>query len=239
MILKEIIKKIIFKEKYNSESYIKYLRKLGSKIGDNCIIYVPTKTLIDTQNPYMIEIGDNVKISEGVKILTHDFSWCVTSALDGIITGSVGSVNIGNNVFVGMNAIILKNVNIGDNVIIGAGSIVTHDCEENYVYAGNPAKKIMSIKDYHEKRKRNQINDVKKIVKNYYNINRKLPDEKVLREYIFLFNKGNNKSDEIVEEILNDSGHYEMCEKALEINNPQYKSLEELLNAFNVEDRRE
>jgi len=65
--------------------------------------------------------------------LTHDFSWCVTSGLDGIISGAVGKVEIGNNVFIGRNAIIMRNTVIGDNVIIGAGSVVTKDCESNYV----------------------------------------------------------------------------------------------------------
>lgn len=148
-----IIKKIIKREKYNSDTFIKYLRKAGVDIGEDCKIYAPNKTEIDIQNPYMLTIGNNVKIATETKILTHDFSWCVTSNIDGYITGSVGKVSIGNNVFIGMGAIITRNVTIGDNVIIGAGSIVTHDCESGYVYAGVPAKKIMSIKDYHNKRK--------------------------------------------------------------------------------------
>ncbi len=228
----KIIKKAIYREKYNSETYIKYLRRIGIRIGEDCIIYVPTKTLIDIQNPYMIEIGNNVKIAEGVKILTHDFSWCVTSGIDGYITGSVGSVNIGNNVFIGMNAIILKNVKIGDNVIIGAGSIVTHDCDDNYVYAGNPAKKIMTVNEYHEKRKKNEIKDARIVVKKYFDRYGKLPDEKVLREFVFVFNGGKKKFSNIVDEVLEDSGHYKLCKQALEKNNPQYKNLEEFLMDF-------
>ncbi|WBM60748.1 hypothetical protein M5X66_17595 [Providencia sp. PROV188] len=62
-------------------------------------------------------------------------------------------INIGNNVFIGVGAIILPGINIGDNVIIAAGSIVTRNIESNGVYAGNPAKKIKSIDDYIEKYK--------------------------------------------------------------------------------------
>lgn len=40
-------------------------------------LYIPTKTLIDEQYPWMITIGDHVRITEGVKILTHDYSWSV------------------------------------------------------------------------------------------------------------------------------------------------------------------
>lgn len=34
----------------------------------------------------MLEIGNNVKITAGVTILTHDFSWCVTSGLEDIFS---------------------------------------------------------------------------------------------------------------------------------------------------------
>lgn len=51
-------------------------------------------------------------------------------------------INIGNDVFIGANSIILKGVTIGDKAIIGAGSIVTKSIPENQVWAGNPAKFI-------------------------------------------------------------------------------------------------
>lgn len=47
-------------------------------------------------------------------------------------------VIIGNNVWIGMNSIILKGVRIGDNTIIGAGSVVTKDIPSNVIAAGNP-----------------------------------------------------------------------------------------------------
>lgn len=54
-------------------------------------------------------------------------------------------VTIGNNVFIGANAIILKGVTIGDNSVIGAGSVVTSDIETNCVATGNPAKFIKHL----------------------------------------------------------------------------------------------
>lgn len=41
--LKKILKRIVYKEKSNSEEYIRFLRKKGIEIGENCTIYVPTK----------------------------------------------------------------------------------------------------------------------------------------------------------------------------------------------------
>lgn len=54
-------------------------------------------------------------------------------------------VSIGNNCWIGQNAVILKGVTIGDNCIIGANSVVTRDIEDNSVVAGNPARIIKKI----------------------------------------------------------------------------------------------
>ena len=77
VILKNMLKKVVYGAKSDSESYVEHLKALGMKIGDDCVVYVPTKTLIDEQYPWMISIGNHVRITEGVKILTHDYSWSV------------------------------------------------------------------------------------------------------------------------------------------------------------------
>lgn len=55
-------------------------------------------------------------------------------------------VFIGDNVFIGTGAIVLKGVRIGNNSVVGAGSVVTKDVPPNTIVAGNPAKliKVMS-----------------------------------------------------------------------------------------------
>lgn len=45
---------------------------------------------------------------------------------------------------------------IGSNIIVGAGSVITSNLESNYVYAGNPARKIHRIEDYLLKHKNPQ-----------------------------------------------------------------------------------
>ncbi len=227
--ISRIIKKLIYREKYSSKTYIDYLRKIGVTIGNNCEIFVPTKSYIDTQNPYMITIGDNVKITQGVVLLTHDFSWCVTSNLDGFITGSVGYINIGSNVFIGFNSIILKNVTIGDNVIIGAGSIVTKDCESNSVYAGNPARKIMSIEEYHNKRKQKQESELKILVNKYYDKYGTMPDDNVMREFLFYCSDNSNIDEQMVNRLMHESGHYDKCYNALKHKKSKV-NIEDLIN---------
>jgi acetyltransferase-like isoleucine patch superfamily enzyme len=48
-------------------------------------------------------------------------------------------VKIADNVWIGMNAVILKGVTIGENCVVAAGSVVTKSVEPNTVVAGNPA----------------------------------------------------------------------------------------------------
>lgn len=189
---KEKVKKILLGKRYDSHTYIEYLRRLGIKIGDDCTIYVPSKTLIDEQYPWMITIGNHVRITEGVKILTHDYAWSVLKSDIGAICGASGTVRIGNNVFIGMNTIITRNIEIGDNVIIGAGSVVTSNCDSNSVYAGVPAKRIMSIDDYCEKRAKVQFAEARKLAIEFYNRYGKRPEKEVFHEYFMLFETAEN-----------------------------------------------
>lgn len=54
-------------------------------------------------------------------------------------------VTIGDNVFIGARAIVLKGTTIGDNAVIGAGSVVSGSVPANSVFAGNPAVSIKQI----------------------------------------------------------------------------------------------
>lgn len=57
----------------------------------------------------------------------------------------VKEVQIGNNVWIGNYAIILKGVTVGDRAIVGAGSVVTRDVPPDVVVAGNPARVVKSL----------------------------------------------------------------------------------------------
>ncbi len=57
-------------------------------------------------------------------------------------------VKIGNNVWIGSNAVILPGVTIGDNSVIGAGSVVTHDIPENVIAVGNPCRVLRKISEH-------------------------------------------------------------------------------------------
>lgn len=71
--IKQRILSVLNGPKASSDSYVAYLRSLGMVIGDETHIYSTKKCLIDTTRPWMIEIGKNVQITEGVTILTHGY----------------------------------------------------------------------------------------------------------------------------------------------------------------------
>lgn len=115
---------------------VKYLRKRGVRIGERCRV----RTMKFSTEPYLIEIGDHVAIAANTEFITHDgATWCFDHELGG---GVFGKIKIGNNVFIGINCIILSNTTIGDNCIIGAGSVVRGHFPENSVIRGNPAQVV-------------------------------------------------------------------------------------------------
>jgi acetyltransferase-like isoleucine patch superfamily enzyme len=115
-----------------------YLRIAGVKIGKNSMISLRAK--IDVRRGEIV-IGDNCHITYGCVILSHDGSARQLNKND----DGEGKVIIGNNVFIGVSSIILRNVKIGDNSIIGAGSVVTKDIPPRVIAMGNPAKVVGKI----------------------------------------------------------------------------------------------
>lgn len=84
-----------------------------------------------------VKIGNNVMIGANTKIGDTDDHKDITMTEDKPVT-------IEDNVFIGMECIIMKGVTIGRNAIIGAGSVVTKDIPANTVCAGVPCKVIRS-----------------------------------------------------------------------------------------------
>lgn len=238
--LRKIIKKFILGNKYDSDTYIKYLKNCGIAIGKETRIFDPPSTLIDTQNPHMLWIGDNVRITKGVIILTHDYSWSVIASLNGSIYGGIAQTKIGNNVFIGMNSILLKGSTIGDNVIIGAGSVVHGELEGNSVYAGNPAKKIGTLEAYEAKLKRQQEVDVKNLVWLYIKRFKTIPSKDKLQEYFFSFESRKKDISEDILGLIKRTGSEENIRKRFKNTEPLWEGYEELLTCVcNLEEEPE
>ena len=108
------------------------------RIGNKTSI---AKVQIVSLEPYKIEIGEDCMLSYDIEIRNTDSHKIYDkNTNERINEGS--SINIGNHVWLGMRAIILKGVTIGDNSIVAAGSIVTKDVKANTIVSGNPAKQI-------------------------------------------------------------------------------------------------
>lgn len=100
--IKQKIKKLIYKHKATSETYVDYLKSVGVECGDNITIFVPHSTTIDVLNPHLLKIGNNVAITGSASILTHDYSVFVANHMsDGRLFGKQQPVIIGDNVFIG------------------------------------------------------------------------------------------------------------------------------------------
>ena len=236
--IRKLIRKWRLKERASSETYLNYLRQKGAKIGTDVHLYSTTRTLIDSTNPCLLTIGDHVRITEGVIILTHDYAWsvlkCCTDAQvpPGSVLGAQSPVEIGSNVFIGMNTIITRGTTIGDNVIIGAGSVVTHDCPSGGVYAGNPAKRIMSIGEYFQKRKELQFEEAKTLALRYRERFGKVPPKECFAEYFMLFStlEEAQQTPAFREKMVQMEG-YGTCVDYMTRNEPRFAGYEAFLRA--------
>ncbi len=84
-----------------------------------------------------VTIGSDCAISWDVTIMDTDYH-----SIEG--NSDTASVTIGNKVWIGCKATILKGVTIGDGAVIAAGALVTRDVPPNSVVAGVPAKVVKS-----------------------------------------------------------------------------------------------
>lgn len=137
------------------------LKKLLGKTGENVWIEPPfhcdygwnievgenffanySLTILDVGK---VKIGDNAQIAPNVSIYTAGHPIHPDSRNSGYEYGI--PITIGDNVWIGGNAVILPGVTIGDNAVIGAGSVVTKDIPANVIAAGNPCRVIREIRE--------------------------------------------------------------------------------------------
>lgn len=161
LLLKKIIRKVISYSFFSSEEYLNEFRKMGISIGKGTFVFDTQNVVIDATRPWMLKIGAYVKIAHGVIILAHDYSRSVLRRSHGEILAEGKNTVIGDNVFLGMNSIILAGTRIGNNVIVGAGTVVSGTIPDNVVVAGNPCQIIRTLDEHYLKRKNKTIEEAK------------------------------------------------------------------------------
>lgn len=235
MKIKELIKRIVFPYSYSEKAYIDYLRKKKVLIGDNAKIWSPNHTYIDLTKPYLIRIGNNVKITQGVSILAHDYSHSVMRAVYGEFRGGVLPVTIGNNVFIGYNATILMGTSIGDNSIIGANSVVKGDFPSSSVVVGSPARVICSLDEMWNKTTNTWVRDAKRTAKQIYKNKGDFPTvEEMSDAYVCLYLKRTEENIERYKKFFDLSGDdYEDYKKHFLGSEPLYDGFEKFLEDCN------
>lgn len=170
----------------------KILALEGFNIGEGTIFYSPSSITIDRERPWMLRIGKYCKITKGCIILTHDYSRSVLRRKYGEILGEARETIIGDNVFIGMNSIILMGSQIGNNVIIGAGSVVSGKIPDDVVVAGNPAKIIRSLDKHYEIRKSKTLKEAKIYYNKFKERYGKYPDEFFKSPFFSLYTNREN-----------------------------------------------
>lgn len=228
--LKYRIKKLTFPTHISSEEYVSSLIRRGLNVGEGTHFFYPCSNTIDTQRPWLLSIGKNCKITEGVTILTHDYSRSVLRLKYGEVLGEARMTTIGNNVFVGMKSTILMGANIGDNVIIGAGSVVSGTIPSNTVAAGVPAKVVCTLDEYYEKRKQRTLEEAVIYTKNFIQYKHRNPSVSEMGPFFTLFLERSKDAliNNNVRTHLSGDDETDLIDKFLQTK-PEFKSFEEFL----------
>lgn len=117
---------------------------INNAVGD---VVIGDYTRIGIHNTIIgpVCIGNHVNLAQGITVtaLNHNFE-DKTKRIDeqGITTKPV---IIGDDVWIGANAVILPGVTIGKHCVVAAGAVVTKDVPDNTIVGGVPAKEIKKI----------------------------------------------------------------------------------------------
>lgn len=148
----ELGKKTRFQLFRNGWKRADYLRRHNSLAAIGKRVYYYSR--IYPSDPKLLKIGDNVVIATNVRFVCHDrVDIMLTGLLDQNYSKFYAPIEVGNNVFIGSDTVILPGVKIGDNTIIGAGAVVTKDLPSGFVWGGVPARCIECFSEFVDKRK--------------------------------------------------------------------------------------
>lgn len=134
---------------------VAYANMIGVNMKDPSTVKIYGNIEWSTE-PWLISLGKNVHITNGVKFETHDGGTLIFRQYvpDLEITKPI---TVGDDVYFGNNVLIMPGVKIGSKVVVGAGAIITKDVPDNSVVVGVPAKVIKTADEYFEKLQRESL----------------------------------------------------------------------------------
>ena len=154
--------------KFNGKVFFYRLQDCEISIGENCEfnsrttsnlsgLYTPcmittakkrTKIIIGNDCGFSgtrIRAGETITIGNNVRCGANTYIASTDAHTDDYRAGKDKPVILEDNVWLGMNVVVLKGVRIGENSLIGANSTVTKDIPANVIAAGNPCRVIRQI----------------------------------------------------------------------------------------------
>jgi acetyltransferase-like isoleucine patch superfamily enzyme len=106
-------------------------------------VFIGPSLLMIADKGAEIHIGDKVMFGPQVKVIASDHRIDdLSRPMKDSGYGTLADIRIGNDVWIGAGAIVLKGVQIADGAVIGAGSVVTKNVGNFEIWAGNPARKV-------------------------------------------------------------------------------------------------
>lgn len=115
-------------------------RLRGVRVGRR--VYIVQGCFLEESRPWLITIEDDVQISVGATIVTHDNMY---HSLDPAVPYRYGEVVLKKGCIVGPRSLILPGVTVGEGALVGGGAVVTRDVAPGTVVAGRAASYLMSL----------------------------------------------------------------------------------------------
>lgn len=104
-----------------------------TRIGIHCTVIGP------------VTIGSHVNLAQGIVVTALNHNFGKTSLRIDEQGISTQPITIGDDVWIGANAVILPGVTIGKHVVVAAGAVVTKDVPDNSIVGGVPAKILKNL----------------------------------------------------------------------------------------------
>lgn len=143
----------------NGRKRVELYKKLGLNVDGGVDTTIGNRVSFGAE-PWLVTIGSHVRITEDVRFITHDGGLWVVRAMypEYAKADMLKPIVVGDNVHIGINAVIMPGVHIGNNCIIGVGAVVTKDIPDNSIAVGVPARVIETVDEYVQKNKDKFIN---------------------------------------------------------------------------------